>query len=174
MYRSAAAPDGRDTPLEKRPGCFGRVFFGGLGFFLVGMGIIAAVVPLIPAAPFFMAAVGCFAKASPRFKNWLVNNKWLGPYFGGAADPRAFSPRRKAVALLIFWAVGVVAGVFLFDGFFWRCGLVMTLITLTIHILLLKPPRTRVVAPSEEVPNAPRVEPPASEKPIPPASPGGA
>ena len=132
--------------MAKRPGCFGRVFFGAAGVFFVFLGVIAALVPLIPAPPFFIAAVGCFAKSSPRFKNWLVNNKWFGPYFGGQGDPKAFTAGGKAIALLILWAAAIVLGIFVFDGIFWRCGLVMTVITFTIYIILLKPPKRPAAA----------------------------
>lgn len=139
-------PPAAAAELEKRPGCFGRVFFGAAGVFFVFLAIIAAIVPLIPAPPFFLAAVGCFAKSSPRFKNWLVNNKWFGPYFGGEGDPKAFTAGGKALALLILWAVALILGLFVFDGLFWRCGLVMTVITFTIYIILLKPPKRPAAA----------------------------
>jgi len=156
-----AAQVGTPPPPERRPGCLGRVFFGGLGVILVGLGVVAAIVPLIPAAPFLLAAVGCFAKASPRLKNRLVNNRWVGSYFGGAGDPRAFTLRGKLVALLVLWVVGLLVAVFLADDLFWRCGVVMTVLTLTIHILLLKAPRTRV-------PPAPAPPPPPPDEALPP------
>ena len=138
--RNAVADAGR------RPGCFGRVFFGAAGVFCLGLAALAAIIPLIPAFPFLAGAAACFAKSSPRFRDWLVNNKWLGPYLTGEGDAKAFSPGAKALTILILWVVGAVVGAFLLDGFFWRCGVVMTLLTLTIQILRVKPKKRPAAA----------------------------
>jgi hypothetical protein len=133
--------DERDvvTDVGRRPGCFARLFFGAAGVFCLGLAALAAIIPLIPAFPFLAGAAACFAKSSPRFRDWLVNNKWLGPYLTGEGDAKAFSPGAKALTILILWVVGAVVGAFLLDGFFWRCGLVVTVLTLTIQILRVKP-----------------------------------
>jgi len=138
---------GLTAPLEppaKRPGWFARFFFGAAGLFFLGLAALAALLPLIPAAPFLALAVTAFANASPRFRDWLVNNKWLGPYLTGQGDAKRFSPGAKALTILILWLAAALIGAFLLDGFFWRCGLIMTVLTLTVQILLIKPRKTPV------------------------------
>ena len=50
-----------------------------LGWFFVILGMIGAVVPLLPTTPFLILALGCFAESSPRFHKMLLHNKYFGP-----------------------------------------------------------------------------------------------
>ena len=49
-----------------------------LGWFFIVLGIIGAVLPLLPTTPFLILALACFAESSPRFHQMLLNNKWFG------------------------------------------------------------------------------------------------
>ena len=146
MVEAASPPEPPTPTPARRSGWFGRAAFGAAGVFCVGLAALAALLPLIPAFPFLAAAVACFAKSSPRLRDWLVNNKWLGPYVTGQGDPKAFSPGAKVLTILILWVLAVLVGAFLLDGFFWRCGLVMTVLTFTIQILLVKPKKKPAAA----------------------------
>ena len=42
---------------------------------LGGLGIV---LPLLPATPFFILALFCFSKSSPRFQLWLLNLPGIG------------------------------------------------------------------------------------------------
>jgi uncharacterized protein len=44
-----------------------------VGFLCLALGLMGVVLPLLPATPFFLLAVGCFAKASPRLEAWLMS-----------------------------------------------------------------------------------------------------
>lgn len=46
-----------------------------LGCIGVGLGAVGAVLPLLPAFPFLMLAVFCFAKSSEKLHRWFVGTK---------------------------------------------------------------------------------------------------
>lgn len=56
-----------------------RIAFIALGCLFVALGILGAFLPLLPTTPFMLLAAGCFARASTRFYNWLLNTKAFGP-----------------------------------------------------------------------------------------------
>lgn len=52
-------------------------FTTGWLFFLLG--VIGAVLPVIPTTPFMLLALWAFSKSSDRFHSWLYHHKFFGP-----------------------------------------------------------------------------------------------
>ena len=50
-----------------------------VGTIFAGVGIAGVVLPLVPGMPFLIIATWCYARASVRFYNWLLNNRYVGP-----------------------------------------------------------------------------------------------
>ena len=48
------------------------------GLLSLTLGIIGAVLPILPTTPFLILALACFANSSPRFHKMLLNNRWFG------------------------------------------------------------------------------------------------
>lgn len=46
-----------------------------LGCIGVGLDVIGAVLPFLPAFPFLLLAAFCFAKSSKKLNNWFINTK---------------------------------------------------------------------------------------------------
>ena len=42
------------------------------------LGALGVVLPLLPATPFFLLALFCFSKSSPKFQHWLLNLPGIG------------------------------------------------------------------------------------------------
>lgn len=50
-----------------------RVFYFALGCIGLGLGVVGAVLPLLPAFPFLLLAVFGFAKSSQRMHDWFIS-----------------------------------------------------------------------------------------------------
>jgi uncharacterized membrane protein YbaN (DUF454 family) len=99
-----------------------------LGLFFVALGVIGAVLPLMPTTIFLILATGCFARSSPRLEAWLLTHKRFGPTLTAWRAEGAIGPRAKAMActgiaigLALFWwrahpGVGLGTGVTLLMG----------------------------------------------------------
>lgn len=81
-----------------------KILLIGAGWLSIALGVLGVVLPLLPTTPFILLAAACFAKSSPRFHNWLLSHRYLGPivhqYQSGNGLPRRVRQR----ALIVLWA----------------------------------------------------------------------
>ncbi|WP_082669970.1 YbaN family protein [Sphingomonas sanguinis] len=69
-----------------------------LGIFCVGLGIVGALLPLMPTTIFLILAAGCFARSSPRLEAWLLDHPRFGPTLRAWRRDGAMSRRAKGMA----------------------------------------------------------------------------
>jgi uncharacterized protein len=93
-------------------GHLGRTAWLVLGLVCVGLGIIGAILPLMPTTIFLILAAGCFARSSPRLEAWLLTHKRFGPTLVAWRAEGAIGPRAKVMA-----CTGIALG---FAIFAWR------------------------------------------------------
>ncbi|MDB5713893.1 MAG: hypothetical protein JWO15_1290 [Sphingomonadales bacterium] len=89
------------TLPDPPPGPANRVIRAGwlmLGLFCVGLGIIGAILPLMPTTIFLILAAGCFARSSPRLEAWLLNHARFGATLRAWRAEKAIPPRAKIAA----------------------------------------------------------------------------
>lgn len=77
-----------------------------LGWLCTVVGFIGVFVPLLPSTPFFLLAVYCFDKSSPRFSDWLRTNRFSGPTLVDWEKNRVIRPRAKILATVFISASG--------------------------------------------------------------------
>jgi hypothetical protein len=78
-----------------------RALFVILGTLFVLLGIAGAFLPVLPTTPFMLLAAGCYARASTRFYNWLLNNPAFGPTILEWRRHRSIPWRVKLTAILL-------------------------------------------------------------------------
>jgi len=69
-----------------------------LGLFCVGLGIVGALLPLMPTTIFLILAAGCFARSSPRLEARLLNHPRFGPTLRAWRRDGAMGRRAKGMA----------------------------------------------------------------------------
>ncbi len=89
-----------------------RLLFAGLGTLFVLLGIAGALLPVLPTTPFMLLAAACYARASSRFYNWLLNNPAFGPTILEWRRHRSIPWRTKLAAIVLMAATLSVSIVF--------------------------------------------------------------
>lgn len=84
----------RHSPVRRAA----RLGWLALGFDCVGLGIIGAIVPLMPTTIFLILAAGCFARSSPRLEARLLHHPRFGPTLRAWRRDGAMSRRAKRMA----------------------------------------------------------------------------
>jgi uncharacterized membrane protein YbaN (DUF454 family) len=76
-----------------------------LGWISVLLGIIGALLPIVPTTPFLILAAYFFSKSSPKVHSWLTSL----PYFGSAIidweKHRVIRPKVKAISTFVIFMV---------------------------------------------------------------------
>ena len=114
-----------------------RVLYAIVGWLSVGLAIAGSVLPLLPTVPFLLLAAACFAKASPRFHDWLLDHPRFGPPIIQWREHRAISRSAKRLAMLSIAAsfgISVLIGVPL-----WALGLQAATLSAVTAFILTRP-----------------------------------
>jgi uncharacterized membrane protein YbaN (DUF454 family) len=80
------------------------------GTLAVALGVAGAILPLLPATPFFLLAAACYMRGSHRAHEWLVNHRWLGAPIRAFRAGQGIAPRARNTAIATLWgSMGVSA-----------------------------------------------------------------
>lgn len=138
-------PGYKRTALNERT----RAGFIALGFFFVFLGVVGAVVPLMPTTIFLILAAWCFSRSSPRLEAWTLNHPRFGRTLRDWRDEGAMPIRAKLMA-----CSGMAFGYVLFclaaKPVFWLAVMVAAVLLLCAGWIMSRPrPRSghRSVAP---------------------------
>lgn len=69
-----------------------------LGWLMVALGLIGAVLPIMPTTIFIILAAWCFGRSSPRFEKWLLEHRIFGPTLVQWREHGAVPKRVKWIA----------------------------------------------------------------------------
>lgn len=76
-----------------------RVLLVALGSVFLLLGLVGIFTPVLPTTPFVLLAAACYARASTRFYNRLMNNATFGPVIREWQQHRSIPWRVKLVAI---------------------------------------------------------------------------
>ncbi len=104
-----------------------------LGWFFVILGIIGALLPVMPTTVFLIIALGLFSKSSPRFHQMLLNNRFVGKDLKQWEQNKTMSrSSKKKATFIIFLSFG--ASVAILHG---RVGLQLMLLSIASVLLII-------------------------------------
>lgn len=112
---AAPSADGRgedEDAIEER--WVGRrlVYFA-LGWLFFALGVLGAVLPVLPTTPFMLLAAWGFSRSSRRFERWLLEHRWFGPGIKRWRAHRVVPTRVKWVSystMLVTFALSLASG----------------------------------------------------------------
>lgn len=75
-----------------------RTVYFVLGWVMVALGFIGALLPVMPTTIFLIIAAWCFGRSSPRFEKWLLEHPVFGPTLVKWREHGAIPVRIKWIA----------------------------------------------------------------------------
>lgn len=76
-----------------------KMFFIGLGWIFVALGLVGAFLPVMPTTPFMLLALWAFARSSQRFHDWLYYHTVFGPPLQKWTQFRVIPPLAKIMSV---------------------------------------------------------------------------
>lgn len=104
-----------------------------LGWFFVILGIIGAVLPIMPTTIFLILALGVFSKSSPRFHQMLLDNKYVGKDLQRWEQSKTISRSSKIKATWVT-VIGIGFSIAILHG---RMALQIMLLVIVVVLLLI-------------------------------------
>lgn len=132
-----------------------------LGTMAVALAVIGMFIPVLPTTPFLLLAAACYARSSDRFLNWLLNNRWFGPYIRNYREGRGMSRLTKLLTLSALWVTLLISGMLAVPA--WWLILVLVAVGAGVTLHLLRIPTYSVLA-DPAAPAAPRAAPRSSDE----------
>jgi uncharacterized membrane protein YbaN (DUF454 family) len=88
-----------------------RFLWNAVGFMSLAAGTAGAILPLLPATPFFILAAFAFSRGSPQIEAWLLEHPQWGSVITDWRRGRAISKKAKAASLSVICATPMLSWV---------------------------------------------------------------
>jgi uncharacterized membrane protein YbaN (DUF454 family) len=129
-------------PAVLKPVVRSRIVRGlliGSGVLCVGLGLLGAVLPLLPTTPFLLLAAACFARSSDRLHRWLYTNRFFGDYLRRFQAGEGLPLQAKVSVLVFLWLSLGLSAWAMPERLTWLRPLLLVIGSgATIHILRMK------------------------------------
>lgn len=116
------------------------------GLLSAGVGSVGIIVPGLPTTVFFLIAVWCFARSSPRLEQWVLGLPGVGRLVADARAGLGMRRRVKITAIAMMWTA-IALSLFVAWGTSWLFVLVIVLGVIgTLYISYRVPTTEQVLA----------------------------
>jgi len=109
-----------------------------IGLMAVGLGILGIFLPLLPTTPFLLLAAACFIRSSDRLYQWLLRNRWFGPYIRDYREHRGIPRRAKVIALILLWTTMTYSVLVWVDFWVPRAFLLLIACGVSVYLVRMK------------------------------------
>lgn len=99
-----------------------------LGFLSLSLGILGAMLPILPTTPFLLLTLYFFAKGSERLHNWFLDTKIYQKHLKSFHESRSLTRKSKAI-ILSFATAMLLCGLF-FTPVIWAKWLIAGLLVI--------------------------------------------
>jgi uncharacterized protein len=120
--------------VRKHPSPSIRVALALVGTGFVIVGLAGVFLPVLPTTPFLLVAAACYARASRRFYNALLNNRMFGPAILEWQQHRSIAWRTKLTAIVLMAATLTTSIVFFIQDPRLRTLLALLGLTLAVYM----------------------------------------
>ncbi|MFC4559972.1 YbaN family protein [Virgibacillus kekensis] len=66
-------------------------------------GLLGIVLPLLPTTPLLLLAAACYVRSSEQLYEWLITNKYFGPYIENYRAGKGIPLRAKIISVTLLW-----------------------------------------------------------------------
>jgi uncharacterized membrane protein YbaN (DUF454 family) len=108
-----------------------------VGSMFVFLGVLGAILPLLPTTPFLLLAAACYVRSSERLYHKLINSKVLGAYIRNYREGKGMPMRAKIISLALLWA-SISLSFYRVDLTYVR--IILTCVLLGVSLLILRIP----------------------------------
>ena len=105
-----------------------------LGFLFLGVGILGAVLPVLPSTCFFITAAYYFGTSSEKLEKWMLNHPRIGPTIVSWRKYKAI-PRLGKIMAIVAMAVSVLIMILSAAPLFVKVGSVIVLSLCAVYVL---------------------------------------
>ncbi|MDD4515459.1 YbaN family protein [Massilibacteroides sp.] len=99
------------------------------------LGAIGIFLPLLPTTPFWLLTCWCYLRGSQRLYDYVMANRYFGPYIRNYVVHKAIPIRTKVTALSVMWLSTILTSLFLIENGWMKLGLVLISTAVTWHIV---------------------------------------
>lgn len=133
--------------IERKPlSRLAKALYGFAGGVSLLLGVIGIFLPGLPTTPFVLLAAACFAKASPRVHQWMLQHRLLGPMLRNWHEHRSLTRKTKSIAI-VSMVLMLSISIWSFSGRLWIQLALLALGAIGAAMVLRIPTRVNTVAP---------------------------